>query len=61
MWFRVTLTDSISISSHPQEKDAAQHWSPIAFLLPKIIEKNKDVSLKHHLNELETQMECLLG
>lgn len=57
MWFRVHLTDKVTISSHPQENDAAEHWSPMLFLIDKPIQKGTEVTVSHKLNEEETNLE----
>lgn len=58
LWFRVHLTESITISSHPQEKDAAEHWSPIFVLLNKSVSKNEELTISYGLNEQETLLQC---
>lgn len=35
LWFRVKLVPGATISSHPAEKDACEHWSPIVIPLRK--------------------------
>ena len=58
LWFRVHLTDSQTLSSHCQEKDAAEHWSPMLILLEKNPKKGDTLKLQHELSEEETQMIC---
>ncbi len=58
IWYRVHLTNTITISSHPQEKDAAEHWSPLLILMNKNLLKNNELNITYKLNELETQFEC---
>ena len=60
IWYRVYLTDKITISSHCLEKDAAEHWSPIALLLSENIKKDKLIQITHNLNDEESRMEVKL-
>ncbi len=57
LWFRVTLSERNTLSSLCLEKDASEHWSPILFLLPYGIHKQKEVCVEHKLNDEETRME----
>jgi 16S rRNA G966 N2-methylase RsmD len=58
LWFRVYITDTITISSHPQEKDAAEHWSPLLFVINKSLHKNEEFTIQYGLDESETQLQC---
>jgi 16S rRNA G966 N2-methylase RsmD len=53
LWFRVHLTKDITISSHPLEKDACEHWSPIAIAISQTVGKNKDIEIETALDEFE--------
>lgn len=61
LWYRVNLTNRISLSNHPQERDAAEHWSPIVVLIDKSVHKNDELVLEYGLNELETQFFCKIS
>lgn len=53
IWFRVHLTPELTISSHPQESDACQHWSPIAIALNQQIFKEDLLEIKSSLDDFE--------
>lgn len=58
IWFRVELTDGITISSLVSEHDACEHWSPIAIPLKKALNKNDVIEIQHQLNEEENYIHC---
>lgn len=58
IWFRVELTEGITISSLVTEKDACEHWSPIAIPLKKTLYKNDVITLHHYLNDDENYFHC---
>ncbi len=58
LWFRVHLTESITISSNPKEKDACEHWSPLAIPLKKLLNKQNKIEIKYQLSEQENLFCC---
>lgn len=56
VWFRVHLTKDITISSHPQEEDACDHWSPIAIALNRPLWKSDLIHITSSLNEFENHL-----
>ena len=57
-WFRAYLTDDISISSHPKEADYACHWSPMAVVLNKKIDRNANIRVQYQLSPRQDMIEC---
>lgn len=60
LWFRVFLNDTVSISSHPLEKDACHHWSPIAMPFQQKLGQGQIIELKSALNDFENFLEFSL-
>ncbi len=60
IWFRVHLTDEITISSLISETDACSHWSPIAIPLNKSLKENDFIEINHYLNDEENHIHCEL-
>lgn len=57
LWFRASLTDRVTISSHPLEKDFANHWSPILVPLRCRLKSGDEVEVKAALNANEDAIE----
>jgi len=55
-WFRIQLTEHITLSSHPMEKDSAMHWSPMAIPLKNGVRIGEKFEIKFCLNEQENGM-----
>lgn len=55
LWFRVTVLGSLSVSSHPQEKDASTHWSLVAFVFP-YSKGSRSISIDYSLDEADSRM-----
>ncbi len=60
MWFKVSLSPGVTLSSHPQESDSAHHWSPLAILVSQKLKAGEAISISHELNELESQIHCTI-
>ena len=60
IWFRVHLTDEITISSLISETDACSHWSPIALPINKPLKENDLIEINHYLNDEENHIHCEL-
>jgi len=58
IWFRVTLTDQLSISSHPLENDYANHWSPIAIVLNRSLDKKITIKVESFLAPNLNAIQC---
>lgn len=58
VWFRVFLTQDISLSSNPKESDHAAHWSPIAIALNQKIDAKSHIRVKYHLSDDNSLFEC---
>lgn len=55
LWFRVTVWGALTVSSHPQEKDASTHWSPVAFVFP-YTKGCPSLSIDYSLDESDSRM-----
>jgi hypothetical protein len=57
MWFRLTLTEGITLSSRPGEKDHADHWSPVLVPLLVPLVEGSLLSLEYGADADTTQIE----
>ncbi len=60
VWFRVYLDEKHTLSSHPHEKDAAQHWSPLILPLMKLPAKGDKLLVEASLNSDEDGVSIVL-
>ncbi|MBX9703843.1 MAG: hypothetical protein K2X39_06785, partial [Silvanigrellaceae bacterium] len=61
IWFRVVIDEGSTISSHPQESDACDHWSPLILPMVNIqIPFAEKIDISYSLNEEENQFHCSL-
>lgn len=58
LWFRVQLFENITISSLITEKDACEHWSPIAIPLKNTMSKKDQIEIEYDLNAEENYLNC---
>jgi 16S rRNA G966 N2-methylase RsmD len=58
LWFRVQLTTTFSLSSLSTEHDGCEHWSPIAIVLKKSLEKEEQIDFQFYLNHDENHLHC---
>jgi len=60
LWFRLTLTEGITLSSRPGEKDHADHWSPVLVPLLEPLVERSTLSLEFGADAEVTQMEIVV-